>query len=77
MGMMGTCACTARWKAPFLKGSKLPVWFLVPSGNTHRRILSSNMVLEASIITLLASFGFLRLMKTMPPSQQMRPTVPA
>lgn len=33
-----TCACTARWKAPFLKGSRSPCWLRVPSGNTHSRI---------------------------------------
>ncbi|TNN30574.1 hypothetical protein EYF80_059271 [Liparis tanakae] len=34
------------------------------------------MVWAASAMTLLASLVFLRLMKTMPPSQQIRPTVP-
>lgn len=30
-----TWACTARWKAPRLKGSMEPLWFLVPSGKTQ------------------------------------------
>lgn len=32
-----TWACTARWKAPRLKGSMEPLWFLVPSGKTQTR----------------------------------------
>lgn len=30
-----TWAWTARWKAPRLKGSMEPLWFLVPSGKTQ------------------------------------------
>lgn len=32
-----TWAWTARWKAPRLKGSMEPLWFLVPSGKTQTR----------------------------------------
>lgn len=32
-----TWAWTARWKAPRLKGSIEPLWFLVPSGKTQTR----------------------------------------
>lgn len=38
---------------------------------------SCSMIVAVSAITPLASLVFLRLMKTMPPSQQTRPTVPA
>lgn len=43
----------------------------------QRQTLSANMVLAASLMTFLASLVFRRLMKTIPPSQQIMPTVPA
>lgn len=43
----------------------------------YRQTLSASMVLAASLMTFLASLVFWRLMKTIPPSQQIMPTVPA
>lgn len=42
-----------------------------------KHTLSCSMTLAVSTMTLLASLVFLRLMNTMPPSQQAMPTVPA
>lgn len=41
-----TWACTARWKAPRLKGSMEPLWFLVPSGKTQTRTWGRKKVKE-------------------------------
>lgn len=43
IGMIGTCACWAKWNAPFLKESKVGVveYDLVPSGKMYRPLFLS------------------------------------
>lgn len=52
-GWMGQPDATARWNAPFLKGSNLPLKFLVPSGNISTRAwnLFKNQLLLLAIVS--------------------------
>ena len=66
MGTIGTPACMAIWKPPFLKGASLRVGVRVPSGDITTDLPFSRIAVTSGLIASIAPAGSLRSIITTP-----------
>ena len=67
IGTIGTPACIARWKAPFLNGASFGVSVRVPSGEMQIDLPSCLIASTSGSIALIALLPSARSTKTVPP----------